>query len=282
MTAADARRRPAPATRSCGTVTSRRHRVDHARDERLPRPGARARDRAARDGAAGDRARRVRQGRADVRHRVQRKLPVDRRLRRRRRSAARAAIDRATVGRRRLGAGVPARADRPDRASSPSWRASAASASTPTPASAASCCRGPRGSATTCRRSTSACPASTSMSADTHKFGYAAKGTSVVLYRGAELRHHQYFTFTDWPGGLYATPTFAGSRPGGLSAACWAAMIVDRRGRATWTRRARILETAAADQGRRSRRSTASSCSATRSTCIAFRTERRRRSTSTA
>ena len=32
-------------------------------------------------------------------------------------------------------------------------------------------------------------PGVTSMSADTHKFGYAAKGTSVVLYRGAELRH---------------------------------------------------------------------------------------------
>ena len=41
------------------------------------------------------------------------------------------------------------------------------------------------------------------MSADTHKYGYAAKGTSVVLYRGEELRHAQYFTFTDWPGGLY-------------------------------------------------------------------------------
>lgn len=68
-------------------------------------------------------------------------------------------------------------------------------------------------------------PGVTSMSADTHKFGFAAKGTSVVLYRGEELRHHQYFTFTDWPGGLYATPTTAGSRPGGLSAACWAAMV---------------------------------------------------------
>jgi glutamate/tyrosine decarboxylase-like PLP-dependent enzyme len=63
-----------------------------------------------------------------------------------------------------------------------------------------------------------------SMSADTHKYGYAAKGTSVVLYRGAELRHAQYFTFTEWPGGLYMTPTFPGSRPGALSAACWAAM----------------------------------------------------------
>jgi nucleotide-binding universal stress UspA family protein len=67
-------------------------------------------------------------------------------------------------------------------------------------------------------------PGVTSMSADTHKFGYAAKGTSVVLYRGNELRHAQYFTLTDWPGGLYMSPTFAGSRPGALSAACWAAM----------------------------------------------------------
>ena len=68
-------------------------------------------------------------------------------------------------------------------------------------------------------------PGVTSMSADTHKYGYAAKGTSVVLYRNMELRHHQYFTITDWPGGLYASPSFAGSRPGALSAACWAALV---------------------------------------------------------
>jgi glutamate/tyrosine decarboxylase-like PLP-dependent enzyme len=67
-------------------------------------------------------------------------------------------------------------------------------------------------------------PGVTSMSADTHKYGYAAKGTSVVLYRGQALRHYQYYTATEWPGGLYFSPTFAGSRPGALSAACWAAM----------------------------------------------------------
>lgn len=67
-------------------------------------------------------------------------------------------------------------------------------------------------------------PGVTSMSADTHKYGYAAKGTSVVLYRSKALRRHQWFTLTDWPGGIYFSPTFAGSRPGGLSAACWAAM----------------------------------------------------------
>ncbi len=68
-------------------------------------------------------------------------------------------------------------------------------------------------------------PGVTSMSADTHKYGYAAKGTSVVLYRGSELRRFQYYTTADWPGGLYFSPTFAGSRPGALSAACWASLV---------------------------------------------------------
>jgi glutamate/tyrosine decarboxylase-like PLP-dependent enzyme len=65
----------------------------------------------------------------------------------------------------------------------------------------------------------------TSISIDTHKYGMAAKGTSVVLYRHAELRHEQYFSYADWTGGLYATPTLAGSRPGGLSVAAWASLV---------------------------------------------------------
>ena len=65
----------------------------------------------------------------------------------------------------------------------------------------------------------------TSMSADTHKYGYAAKGTSVVLYRDADLRHYQYYKTASWAGGLYFSPTFAGSRPGALSATCWAALV---------------------------------------------------------
>jgi glutamate/tyrosine decarboxylase-like PLP-dependent enzyme len=68
-------------------------------------------------------------------------------------------------------------------------------------------------------------PGVTSISVDTHKYGYAAKGTSVILYRGAELRHFQYFSVTDWPGGFYVSPTFAGSRPGALIAVAWAAMV---------------------------------------------------------
>ncbi|MCJ7513105.1 MAG: aminotransferase class V-fold PLP-dependent enzyme, partial [Anaerolineales bacterium] len=68
-------------------------------------------------------------------------------------------------------------------------------------------------------------PGVTSISADTHKFGYAAKGSSVVLYRTPDLRRYQYYATADWPGGLYFSPTFAGSRPGALSAVCWAAMM---------------------------------------------------------
>jgi sphinganine-1-phosphate aldolase len=87
-------------------------------------------------------------------------------------------------------------------------------------------------------------PGVTSISADTHKYGYAAKGTSVILYRGSELRRYQYYTTTDWPGGMYFSPTFAGSRPGALSAACWAAMVaMGEQGYMEATKR--ILETAA-------------------------------------
>ena len=40
-----------------------------------------------------------------------------------------------------------------------------------------------------------------------------------------DLRHYQYFTATDWPGGMDFSPTFAGSRAGALSSACWAALL---------------------------------------------------------
>ncbi len=86
-------------------------------------------------------------------------------------------------------------------------------------------------------------PGVTSMSADTHKYGYAAKGTSVVMYRGAALRRFQYYTTSEWAGGLYFSPTFAGSRPGALSAAGWAALVsIGEEGYLDAARR--ILETA--------------------------------------
>jgi glutamate/tyrosine decarboxylase-like PLP-dependent enzyme len=65
----------------------------------------------------------------------------------------------------------------------------------------------------------------TSISADLHKYGYAAKGASAVLYRSAELRRFQFFATTHWPGGLYGSTTMAGTRPGGAIAAAWAALM---------------------------------------------------------
>jgi glutamate/tyrosine decarboxylase-like PLP-dependent enzyme len=67
-------------------------------------------------------------------------------------------------------------------------------------------------------------PGVTSISADAHKYGYAAKGVSVILYRNAALRRYQFFAYTDWPGGIYASPSMAGTRPAGPIAAAWAVM----------------------------------------------------------
>lgn len=87
-------------------------------------------------------------------------------------------------------------------------------------------------------------PGVTSISADTHKYGYALKGTSTLLYRSKDLRRHQYFTYPTWPGGLYLSPGLAGSRSGGLIASTWAAMVTT--GRSGYLEAARgILETAA-------------------------------------
>ncbi len=67
-------------------------------------------------------------------------------------------------------------------------------------------------------------PGVTSISVDLHKYAYAAKGASVVLYRNRALRRHQFSVYTDWPGGVYASPAMAGTRPGGSIAAAWAVL----------------------------------------------------------
>ena len=68
-------------------------------------------------------------------------------------------------------------------------------------------------------------PGVTTISADTHKYGYAFKGTSTLLFRDKDLRNAQYFYLTDWSGGKYCSPGIDGSRSGGLLAATWAAMV---------------------------------------------------------
>jgi glutamate/tyrosine decarboxylase-like PLP-dependent enzyme len=90
-------------------------------------------------------------------------------------------------------------------------------------------------------------PGVTSISADTHKYGYGFKGTSVLAFRDIALRNSQYFFMTDWSGGKYASPGIEGSRSGGLLAATWAAMVsIGRTGYLEYARR--IFETAFAMQ----------------------------------
>ncbi len=67
-------------------------------------------------------------------------------------------------------------------------------------------------------------PGVTSISADLHKYGYCAKGASLLLWRSIDQMRYQFFVATDFPGGIYASPTMLGTRPGGPVAAAWAAM----------------------------------------------------------
>jgi glutamate/tyrosine decarboxylase-like PLP-dependent enzyme len=68
-------------------------------------------------------------------------------------------------------------------------------------------------------------PGVTSISADTHKYGYALKGTSTVLFRDRALRNASYFFLPDWSGGKYFSPGMEGSRSDGLLAATWASLV---------------------------------------------------------
>ena len=65
----------------------------------------------------------------------------------------------------------------------------------------------------------------TSISCDTHKYAYAPKGSSILMWRSRELRKYQYSICTDWEGGLYATPTISGSRNSACSVAAWATLV---------------------------------------------------------
>jgi sphinganine-1-phosphate aldolase len=78
------------------------------------------------------------------------------------------------------------------------------------------------------------------MSLDLHKYGYAAKGASTVLYRDKSLHAAQVFDFADWPCGRMTTPTFAGTRPGGAIAAAWA--VLHYLGEAGYVERAQRID----------------------------------------
>lgn len=86
-------------------------------------------------------------------------------------------------------------------------------------------------------------PGVTTISADTHKYGYAYKGTSVLVFADRALRNGQYFFRTGWTGGKYSSPGIEGSRSVGLLAATWASMVkLGRQGYLDYARQ--IFETA--------------------------------------
>ena len=63
----------------------------------------------------------------------------------------------------------------------------------------------------------------TSISVDLHKYGYAPKGTSLLLHRSAaELRRPQFFALADWPGYTMLNSTMQSTKSGGPLAGAWA------------------------------------------------------------
>ncbi|HEX2896307.1 MAG TPA: aminotransferase class V-fold PLP-dependent enzyme [Marmoricola sp.] len=62
----------------------------------------------------------------------------------------------------------------------------------------------------------------TSISLDLHKYGYAPKGTSVLLHRDPALRRSQFFASADWPGYTMLNSTIQSTKSGGPLAGAWA------------------------------------------------------------
>ncbi len=67
-------------------------------------------------------------------------------------------------------------------------------------------------------------PGVTSISADVHKYGYAAKGASTITYRNLDYLRYQMFVYENWPGGIFASSALLGTRPGGGYSAAWATL----------------------------------------------------------
>lgn len=67
-------------------------------------------------------------------------------------------------------------------------------------------------------------PGVTSISTDLHKYGYAAKGCSVVMYRSKDIRRYQIFACTDTTGYTLINPTMLSSKTGGPMAGAWAVL----------------------------------------------------------
>lgn len=68
-------------------------------------------------------------------------------------------------------------------------------------------------------------PGVTSISADLHKYGFTAKGASTVTYKNMDYLKYQFYVYENWGGGIYASPTMPGTKPGGAIASSWAALV---------------------------------------------------------
>ncbi|NUW43793.1 pyridoxal phosphate-dependent decarboxylase family protein [Nonomuraea rhodomycinica] len=67
-------------------------------------------------------------------------------------------------------------------------------------------------------------PGVTSLSCDLHKFGYAPKGASVVLFADPAMRRAAYFASAAWPGYTVINATVQSSRSAGPLAGAWATL----------------------------------------------------------
>ncbi|MER6575537.1 aspartate aminotransferase family protein [Nonomuraea sp. NPDC001023] len=100
-------------------------------------------------------------------------------------------------------------------------------------------------------------PGVTSLSCDLHKFGYAPKGASVVLFADPATRRRAYFASAAWPGYTIINATVQSSRSAGPLGGAWATLQALGRegyvelGRATLKAAARLREGIAAIPGLR-------------------------------
>lgn len=69
----------------------------------------------------------------------------------------------------------------------------------------------------------------TSISMDSHKYGYCHKGSSILLMKNIALKKFQHYINTGWNGGIYCTPTLMGSKSGGLISTVWGALHLNGR-----------------------------------------------------
>lgn len=65
-------------------------------------------------------------------------------------------------------------------------------------------------------------PGVTQLSMDFHKWGYAAKGASCILYKDRAIRRYQIFSYANWTGYAVINPGVTSTKSGGPIAACWA------------------------------------------------------------